>query len=284
MAAAVMLASQALVREAFHASGEKHFLLSRLLYSTLFGAEWVQAILGFAYLKCLDNLVDEDPDADRALGLLAQQRSFIERIYGGGCIDPALRAPERFGAPFFLHDRATGGRVRPAIEAILSTMEFDMRRRGQALEAAVLDAYVVELGTAVLRFLARFAAPGVELPQPYAELAARAYLYADTLIDMWEDLAVGLINVPQEDITGAGLSLMRDDPRLRRWMSARAAVVLDLFAAAGARGRTLERRTLRLLSTLYLRTKRRKLRRFLRREGLRALPQAAATSAVGGNT
>src|ERR1700752_117510 len=97
-----------LVRAAFAAAGEKHFFLARLLYSTIFGAEWGQPILGFAYLKCLDDLVDDDLDSGRARALLATQRQFIERIYEGGPVADDLRPPERYGHPFFDHDRQCG--------------------------------------------------------------------------------------------------------------------------------------------------------------------------------
>ncbi len=272
-----MLDQRDLVREAFAAAGEKHFFLARVLYSTLFGAQWGQPILGFAYLKCLDDLVDEDLDSGRARALLAAQRRFIANIYaGGGTIAGSLRPPERFGHPFFCHDRQRGAPLRATFESIIATMELDTRRRGIPLSAAALDAYVLALGGGVLRFLMHFAAPDVELPASFVELASRAYLYADALIDVEHDLAFNLINVPMEDIARWGLALDASDPRLRAWVEYRAAQVLADFDAAMAQARQLERWSLRLLAALYLSAKRRKLLRFLARSGIEPMHQAAA--------
>ena len=55
-----MIASTALVREAFVSAGEKRFFLARILYRMVFGPDWQQAVLGFAYFKYLDNLVDDE--------------------------------------------------------------------------------------------------------------------------------------------------------------------------------------------------------------------------------
>ncbi len=279
-----MRVSTALVREAFDASGEKHFLLARALYSLLFGRDWGQAILGFGYLKCLDDLVDEDPDVERALAVLARQTDFIRRVYEHDRIDRSLVPPERFGLPFFVYDRNSGGRLRHSFEAILATMEFDTRRRGVVLDEAELDAYFVELGSAVLRFLVFFGAPGFDPPPAFMATASRAYLIADSIIDVRHDLRLGVINLSREDVERFGLTLEAEDPLLLEWMKERAGAVLELFSEALSHGRRLDRRSLRFLSKLYLSTKRRKLCRFLAREGFRAeapLHAAAARDLSG---
>ena len=263
-----------LVREAFAAAGEKRFFLARVFYRTIFGADWKHAVLGFAYFKCLDTLVDEDPDARRALAVLAAQRRFIARVYAGDAID-GLAPPERFGAPFFAYDRAIGSPLRVEFETILASMDLDTRRRGRALDAAALDAYVLEVGGGVFRSLMYHAAPDVVLPTGFLEHASRAYLKADALIDLRHDLALGVVNVPAEDVERYGITLDCSDSALRSWIEREAGRVLDDFATALAEGRRLGRWSLRLLAWLYLATKRRGLRRFLVREGLRPAPQAA---------
>jgi hypothetical protein len=279
-----MTPSTDLVREAFASAGEKRFFLAQFLYRMVFGPDWKQAILGFAYFKHLDNLVDEDPDAGRALAVLAAQRRFIDDVYAGGPHTGHLGLPERFGAPFFEYDRRIGAPLRVEFETLLDSMEFDTRRRGAVLSAAALDAYVVDLGGGIFRALLYHAAPDVILPPGFVARASRAYLYADALIDLRQDLAAGVINVPAEDVERYGLSLDASDSRLRSWIADRAGRVLDDFAAAFAEGRRLERWTLRFLARLYLSSKRRTLRRFLRREGLEPAPHAAAVCATIGRT
>jgi hypothetical protein len=136
------------------------------------------------------------------------------------------------------------------------------------LDAAALDDYVVELGVAVLRFFLHFAAPDAAPPLRFLRLGSRAYLYADALIDLRHDLDFGVINVPREDVERYGLSLDMADPRLRRWMAERGAAILAQFDEALGQSRRLERWSLRASAHLFLSTKRRKLRRFLQREGL----------------
>jgi hypothetical protein len=273
-----------LVREAFDSAGEKHFRLARFFYSILFGRNWMFAILGFAYLKCLDDVVDEDVDTNRALGVLARQKRLIDRAYGGESVRESLPSPERFGLPFFLYDRAHGNRLRTAFETVLSSMQFDTRRRGRLIGAAALDAYVVQLGSTVFRYLQHFAAPEATLDDRFAAVAARAYLYADALIDLRHDLRLGIVNVPEEDIVRYRLSLDLDDPHLRAWMARRAAFVLEQFEQALGLARRLESRPLRLLSRLYLSTKRRSLHRFLAGERLAAGAHAAAACEDSGST
>jgi hypothetical protein len=265
-----------LVREAFKAVGERRFFLARLLYSIIFGRHWKQAILGFAYFKYLDDVVDEDPDAGRALAVLAAQRRLIQDVYAGGTVAEQRGTPERFGVPVFVHDRRIGAPLRPAFETILSSMERDTRRRGTLLSAEALDAYVREVGESVFRCLLYHAAPDVDLPPGFIALASRAYLHADALIDLRQDLACGVINVSAEDVERYGLSLDAADPGLRPWIEQRAPQVLDELAGAFAEGRRLPSWSLRLLARLYLSSKRRGLRRFLAREGLGRADHAAA--------
>ena len=259
-----------LVREAFVTAGEKRFGLARLLYATLFGADWGHAILGFSYMKCVDDLVDEDSDATRALGTLRAQRRFIEDIYAGQAVPRELPVPERFGYPFFCFDRARGAPLRSTFETILDTMEIDTRRRGVFLSALDLDAHMTAVGREVFRFVLRFAAPDAAIPQAFIEHASRAYLFADALIDLRHDLRFGVVNIPIEDVERNAIQLHPADTALRRWMEARSRQVLNDFRSALMEARRLEHRSLRLLARLYLCTKRRNLLRFLVREGLQA--------------
>lgn len=272
-----MAADLALVREAFALSGEKHFGLARHLYPLVFGGRWTDAILAFAYLKCLDDLVDEDPDGERALRTLARQRLALDAAYAGDGAALAVAMPGRYGLPVFARDRARGARLRGGFETILRSMEFDTQRRGVQLSAADLDAYVVELGGAVLALFAELAAPGAILPPPVVREGSRAYLYADALIDLAHDLALGVVNVPREDgdwvrCAGAGAETQRRD-----WVAGRLPQVLAHFARSRAALGGVRPWTLRVFLGLYLAAKRRKLLRHLARHG-----HAAAAAAGSG--
>ena len=277
-----MAADLELVREAFHLSGEKHFGIARWLYPLVFGDRWTDAILAFAYLKCLDDLVDEDPDRERALEMLARQRPLIAGAYSGAPPDDGAALPERFGLPVFARDRGRGARLRERFEAIVASMEFDTRRRGVQLDAAALDRYVVDLGGAILALFAELAAPGVVLPAPVVCEGSRAYLYADALIDLSHDLALGVVNVPREDGDWRTWIGSADDAAQRAWMAARVPQVQAHFARLRANLGAVRPWTLRAFLALYLAAKRRKLRRFLTRQtpAMAPLPALAVPRAV----
>lgn len=258
-----MTADSALVREAFHLSGEKHFAIARLGYPLVFGARWREAILAFAYLKCLDDLIDEDPDHERALAMLADQRALIARAYAGAAPGHRAAVPERYGLPVFHADRARGARLRRPFEAILASMEFDTRRRGVQLDAAALDAYVVDLGSAILVLFAEIAAPGVALPAAVLCEGSRAYLYADALMDLQHDLRLGVVNVPRGEGDWRAWAAADGDAPRRAWVAARVPRVLEHFAAARRHFPGVQPWTLRAFLALYLAAKRHKMRRFL---------------------
>jgi hypothetical protein len=262
-----------LLREAFHASGERNFRLAKLFYSLLLGRGWSWAILGFAYMKCVDNVVDEDADVERARSYLAARRALMARAYGAESGEESSCLPDRFGFPLFLHDAARGERLRPLFDAMLDTMDFDLRRREALLTTEDLDDYLVKTGETSIRFLAHFVSPTLELRPRYLDRASRAYLYADSLIDLRYDLEHGIVNIPAEDVERLGMKLRADDPALREWVTGRAHVTEELFREALAETRRIDSWRMRALSRLYLWRKRRALRRFLAREGIE--PRAA---------
>lgn len=248
--------------EAYRASREKNYVLARLLYGTLFGRAWRHAIVGFAWLKCLDDAVDEEPDADRAADTLRRQRRLMERVYGGdGLSGEALPIPDRFGVPLFRRDRALGAPLRPILEAILETMAFDVDRRGKVLSDAELDAHVVKLGGSVLRYLAHFVSMDLRLPDEYVEPASRAYLHADSLIDLAEDLRAGLINIPAEAMERYGIDPRSPGPEVEAWRRNQVPGITALFEEARSHTRRIDSRAMRLLSSLFLARKRRHFER-----------------------
>ena len=263
-----------IVKDAFIVSGEKHYAIARLCYSLLLGPQWQHGLLCFAYFKRLDNLVDEDPSAERALALLASQRQLMARAYAGdrlrdtGLHDPLLND---LGHRIFGRDRVEGSRQQSIFESVIETMEFDSRRRGTTISRAALEAYVLKLGKAVISCLAGLVAPHVGLAAPLIEESSRAYLYADSLVDLEHDLRMGIINVPVEDIRQYGLTLDISDGRLRTWWQDRAGDTLGHFARAVWHANRLEDFRLKALTHFYLRRKRRQLLRFLAREGMRCI-------------
>ncbi len=260
-------------RRAFQACGEKHYGLARLFYPRLLGRDWHYCLLGFAYLKCLDDLVDEDADPDRALAAMKQQRQLIERIYAGWDGEPLPPAPESYAVHFFRWDRERGAPLRAGMEVVLDRMAFDLGRRGMAFPRHELDAHLVAMGSALVDYLSHFThGPGTRLPDAVRETGSLAYLHADNLIDLEHDLAQGVINIPLEDldaysidplVAGDAAVLWRIDrrPRVEAWFEE---------SIGATRGGGL---SLRVFGRLLLERKRRELGRAL--DGPPGSPSAA---------
>jgi hypothetical protein len=257
------------VREAYCAAGEKRWPLGRALWSLLLGRDYRVALLGFSYLKCLDDRVDNERDAGRALAVLARQRALLAETASNLAPDPeALPALESWGVRVWRFDRAREGKLHPLFEVILGTMELDVRRRGRVLARAELTAYEDAIGGATLAYLAHFAAPGRALPEAFARAASRAYVGADCLMDLAEDLPLGLVNAPAEDLARLGFAaedLPDRSEGARRWCAERAGEVTAAFGAAARELRAVEPVSLRLVCRLLLAPKRRKFHRFAER-------------------
>ncbi len=254
--------SNAFVRDAFYASGEKRYALARVVYPYLLGPDWRWAIVGWAYLKCLDDMVDEDTSTERSIEVLESQREMLKRIYDGGLPDPGRSAPECYGERFCAWDRSCGAPLRTSIDALLETIEFDLRRRGSILSREEIDAYLLKIGGTLIDFLIHFAAPGLVLSDALHKAASRAYLYADTLMDLAHDLEFGLINIPVEDVEAAVVDLGTGFEGCRLWVTARVPEVENYFDEAISLMRELPPAT-RVWCRFLLTNKRKAFQHFL---------------------
>jgi hypothetical protein len=146
------------VREAFHAAGEKRYALARLAYPHLLGPHWRWAIVGWAYIKCLDDLVDENASGQRAIETLHAHKEILERVYAGSPIDPGGSGHTSYGQRFCAWDRSCGSPLRASMKEVLEIMEFDLQRRGEVLSREEIDQYLLRIGRVMIDFLFRFAA------------------------------------------------------------------------------------------------------------------------------
>ncbi len=260
------------LREAYEAANEKHFHLARLFYRLLLGREWRYCLLGFSYVKCIDDIVDIDPRPERALTLLDAQLDLMKRVYRGQPPDSVaphqLPHPTRFGYYLFAWDRVKGARLEPILTDIMDTMSFDVRRKGKALDGATLAEHAVKVGATSIRFLAHFVDRDTELTDSFLRLSSLAYLKADNLIDLEDDLGDRIINIPAEDLEKYGISLEGvplETPALEKWVDAEAERVGDWFEQARREASRLDGWKMRFLARTYLWRKRRAFERFLER-------------------
>jgi len=123
------------------------------------------------------------------------------------------------------------------------------------------------VGGTSIRYLAHFVSPRRPLPDDFVDRASLAYLNADSLINVEEDLAQGIINVPAEEIDKRGITLEKIDPGLRQWMAEESPRVIGMLDDVIAESKRLNSLTMRLLTRLYLSRKRKGLARFMEQQG-----------------
>jgi hypothetical protein len=177
----------------------------------------------------------------------------------------------------FQFDRLNGSPLRRCLSDVVDSMAIDIARRGKVLSRAEIEANFHLGGGGTLRAAIWFPSPELELADTVVHAICDAYVWADTLIDLEHDLAFGLINVPAEDVAG-GVNPNRPDARLAGWVREQAALCERRFDAAHAWLPEVPSHRVRALARLMLRTKRRKLVRFLAAGGWPALTQEATAS------
>ncbi|MFQ5995623.1 MAG: squalene/phytoene synthase family protein [Acidiferrobacterales bacterium] len=254
-----------LLREAFEASREKNYFANKFLHMAMFGSAWRFALLGYAYLKIIDNAIDEDEDVQRALAFFGAKRAFMRDVYAGRVVDGEFPVPDRFGYHLFCYDRENDSYLRPFLDGMLDTMEFDLHRRNRILSAADLNKWAIDVGSAWLGYLGQLAARGPRLPKSFLEPASLAYIWADSIIDVEKDLRWGIISVSEDDIKRFGLTLDPSDSGLDGWINSQSEKVMGYFESALAETQRLKSRRMRVLANLYLRRKRKQLSRFVER-------------------
>ena len=85
-------------------------------------------------------------------------------------------------------------------------------------------------------------------------------------MDLNEDLARGLINIPAEDIRRFAIDLQAENPGLETWMAREARQVRRLFSVALEETSRLELKPLRRLLMIHLTRKRYSMNRHLRND------------------
>ena len=263
------------VRAAFHAAGEKHFLLARVLYRWVLGPHWRDAILGFSYLKGVDNRADGEPDARRALAFLQAQRGLLGRAYAGESPPGGLSDVEQCGYAAARADSSRGAPQRRWLEHVLGVIEHDVRRRHQLWDETELERWAGEAGRGLIHAIWGFVGRGRDgLSDGCAEWSSRAYMLADVIVDLEQDLPFGIFNVPAELIERLDIRLELGDPGLDRWVIEYTARVEAHFERALTELARIRSARMRLLGNLLLRRKRWEMRRFAQRRGAASLDAA----------
>lgn len=162
----------------------------------------------YAYFRWADDVIDISfQSITERTEFIARQKMLIENLYQGR--RPADLCPEEeMLADLIAHDRCPDSGLRSFIQNFMAVIEFDANRNGRLVTRQELTAYTAWLATAVMDGIQYFIGHG----HPYPKTADRTQAVVGAhlvhmLRDTLEDLPVGFVNIPSEDIQASGIRL-----------------------------------------------------------------------------
>jgi phytoene/squalene synthetase len=119
------------------------------------------------------------------------------------------------------------------IRNFMAVIEFDAFRRGRIVSRRELAAYTTCLATAVMDGLQYFIGNGHTYPKTHnRNLAVTGAHITHMLRDTLEDLFVGLVNIPAEDLKAHGIDLEDlDNEQMRSWVRGQVELARNCFLA-----------------------------------------------------
>ena len=200
-----MNASAILAHKITWASSKQSYITAMLLADRDLADDCLRA---YAYFRWADDLIDITlQSGDERAAFIVRQQALIERLYRGD--RPADLCPEEaMLADLIAHDRGPDSGLRSFIRSFMAVIAFDAGRNGRPVSRRELSAYTVCLGTAVMDGLLYFIANGHPYPRtPERNRAVIGAHITHMLRDTLEDLPVGFVNIPIEDIQSHGICL-----------------------------------------------------------------------------
>ncbi len=191
-----------------------------------------------AFSREIDDVVDEEPDRERARGELARWRDEIAACYEGEPREPAARALrphlQRFRIP------------RAYLEELISGVEMDLTHFRYATFEE-LRRYCYRVASVVGFICLRIFGVEEERGRSYAENLGVALQLTNILRDLGADLARGRIYLPREDLDQFGyseeaLARRERNDAFRELMRFQAARARRFFALAEMEAAALDRK------------------------------------------
>jgi phytoene/squalene synthetase len=188
--------------------------------------------LAFGYFRWLDDAVDDPAvDQEKRLVLIGRQVNLVAKLFRNE-LPSELSLHEEMVAQFIRRGDGTSKRLKPFIDNMLATIEFDAKRRGQLISQNELDEYCVRLAASVVDGLQYFIGSRYEYPDnKYRLTAATAAQITHLLRDTFQDLEDGIINIPMEYIEENNLDPSSvESPRYREWVKHRVELASKYFS------------------------------------------------------
>ena len=227
--------AQSLLHEAERLVRSSSRLTSLMFNLVLPPAGRTRSIFCYAYLRMLDNHVDEDGvSPEFCFELLSRHRAFVKRLFDDRPPGYAGALPEDFLVEAARLDPS--GALREPVLQMLSSMTSDYRNMAgyptwaEQADSAALEAH------GYLRVLYICCEKGDETGEPdLGAPAGAAAKIAHNLRDLRADLEQGRNTVPLDEIASGGMTPALDPPEaLLRWARRKKRLARSLFSEGKA--------------------------------------------------
>jgi phytoene/squalene synthetase len=218
----------ALARSITWASSKQSYLTARLLADHDLADDCLRA---YAYFRWADDWIDICLSGkDECTAFVERQKALINSLYRGESPQDLL-PEEAMLADLITHDRRANSGLRSFICNFMSVIEFDAYRKGRTASRHELAAYTTCLATAVMDGIQYFIGNDHIYPRTHDRtLAVTGAHITHMLRDTLEDLSVGLVNIPAEDLKAHGIDLVDlDSEQMRGWVRGQVELASSCF-------------------------------------------------------
>lgn len=185
----------------------------------------------YAYFRWIDDVIDVESRSDEErISFINRQKMLIDRFYGNDRPDE-LAQEEEILADLIHNDRGEDSGLQSFIRNMFAMIEFDALRKGRLISQIELNWYIDTLAKSVTDGLLYFVGNGHPYPGGSRKyLAGKAAHISHLLRDMYEDIADGFINIPEEYMLEHKISYEDNgDPIFRAWVRERVDLARQYF-------------------------------------------------------
>ena len=209
--------SATLARSITWSSSKQSYITARLLADRDLADDCLRA---YAYFRWADDTIDISlRSCEERTAFIARQKDLIDRLYMHE-YPLGLSPEEEMLADLIAHDRRSDSGLQSFIRNFMAVIEFDAHRTGRLISQRELAVYTTCLATAVMDGLLYFIGNGHPYPRtPDRTMAVVGAHLTHMLRDTLEDLPVGFINIPAEEIEARNIHLddVESEP-FRQWV------------------------------------------------------------------
>lgn len=174
----------------------------------------------YGYFRWLDDIVDSlrlKPEISEFQ--IKRQLDWLDNLYGHEIRPEDIATEELFLSHLVWFDRQRAGNMYEDLKRLLLTLEFDRRRKGKICSKVEIEEYADNMSVSytniALKIFGQFNGSKEKLYQ-----LARDGFIIDYLDDLREDIQLGFINIPGEEIEIYGIDLQDlDSKNVNAWLS-----------------------------------------------------------------